>query len=63
MEDDALVESGKKTDRPQPMAALAAAKRAKAAKLDRLSRDAFFLFGLQKAGVAFVCADMPDANS
>ena len=60
------VESGKKADRPQLMAALAAAKRAKAklvvAKLDRLSRDAFFLFGLQKAGVAFVCADMPDAN-
>ena len=60
------VESGKKTDRPQLIAALAAAKRAKAklvvAKLDRLSRDAFFLFGLQKAGVAFVCADMPDAN-
>jgi DNA invertase Pin-like site-specific DNA recombinase len=48
------------------MAAFAAAKRAKAklvvAKLDRLSRDAFFLFGLQKTGVAFVCADMPDAN-
>ncbi len=32
------------------------------AKLDRLSRDAHFLMGLQKAGVRFVCADMPDAN-
>ena len=33
------------------------------AKLDRLSRDAHFLLGLQKAGVPFVCADMPHADS
>ena len=32
------------------------------ARLDRLSRNAHFLFGLQEAGIDFVCADMPFAN-
>ena len=60
------VESGKRDDRPQLAAALEACKLYGAtlviAKLDRLSRDAHFLLGLQKAGVKFVAADMPEAN-
>lgn len=60
------VESGKRSDRPQLQAALNACRLFGAklviAKLDRLSRDAHFLLGLQKAGVDFVAADMPDAN-
>lgn len=60
------VESGKKADRPQLEAALAACRLHGAklviAKLDRLSRDAHFLLGLDKAGVDFVAADMPNAN-
>ena len=57
------VESGKNNERPQLAKALAHARKTKAtlviAKLDRLSRDAHFLLGLQKAGVPFVACDMP----
>jgi DNA invertase Pin-like site-specific DNA recombinase len=60
------VESGKVDNRPKLEAALTRCKltgaRLVIAKLDRLSRDAAFLLGLQKAGVDFVAADMPDAN-
>jgi DNA invertase Pin-like site-specific DNA recombinase len=60
------VESGKRADRPQLEAALAACRLHGAklviAKLDRLSRDAHFLLGLDKAGVDFLAADMPNAN-
>jgi DNA invertase Pin-like site-specific DNA recombinase len=60
------VESGKNADRPQLAAALKACRiygaRLVIAKLDRLSRDVHFLTGLQKAGVRFVAADMPDAT-
>jgi DNA invertase Pin-like site-specific DNA recombinase len=60
------VESGKKADRPQLAKAFQACRvfgaKLVIAKLDRLSRDAHFLLGLEKAGVDFVAADMPQAN-
>jgi len=60
------IESGKKADRPQLMAALSYAKRAGAcllvAKLDRLSRNVLFLASLMEAGVDFTACDMPEAN-
>jgi DNA invertase Pin-like site-specific DNA recombinase len=61
------IESGKNNDRPELAKAIHRAKVTGStlliAKLDRLSRDAHFLLGLQKAGVAFVAADMPQANA
>ncbi|OGX82201.1 recombinase family protein [Hymenobacter coccineus] len=61
------VESGKQNRRPQLAAAMALAKAQGAtlliAKLDRLSRNAGFIFALRDAGVDFVCCDMPDANT
>lgn len=60
------IETGKNDDRPQLARALATCRLTGAvlviAKLDRLSRDAHFLLGLEKAGVEFVAADMPNAN-
>jgi DNA invertase Pin-like site-specific DNA recombinase len=60
------IESGKRDDRPKLAEALSLCRLHNAtlviAKLDRLSRDAAFLLGLQKAGVRFVAADMPEAN-
>ena len=60
------VESGKRADRPKLAEAMALCRLHGAvlviAKLDRLSRDAHFLIGLQKAGVRFIAADMPEAN-
>ncbi len=62
------VESGKRgtESRPQLAKALENCRLTGAvliiAKLDRLSRDAHFLLGLQKSSVLFVCTDMPQAN-
>lgn len=64
------VESGKNCARPKLAAALAACRLRRAtlviAKLDRLARDAAFLLDLQKDlqrhGLKFVAADMPEAN-
>ena len=60
------IESGRKSDRPQLAAALAHARRSKAAlvvaKLDRLSRNVAFLSALMEAKVDFVACDNPTAN-
>jgi DNA invertase Pin-like site-specific DNA recombinase len=61
------VESGKRaSNRPKLAEAIQCCRAYKAklliAKLDRLSRDAHFLLGLEKAGIDFVAADMPNAN-
>jgi DNA invertase Pin-like site-specific DNA recombinase len=60
------VESGKRSDRPQLLAALAHAKATGAtvliAKLDRLARNVAFISNLMESGVEFVAADMPMAN-
>jgi DNA invertase Pin-like site-specific DNA recombinase len=62
----AEAESGKHADRPALANALHDCKLKKAmlviAKLDRLSRDAHFLLGLEKVVVDFVAVDMPNAN-
>ena len=61
------VESGKNNQRVQLAAAIDRAKREGAvlviAKLDRLSRNASFIFTLRDSGVNFQCVDMPDANT
>jgi DNA invertase Pin-like site-specific DNA recombinase len=60
------VESGKRADRPQLAAALAACRLHGAkliiAKLDRLARNVAFVSNLMEAGVDFVAVDFPQAN-
>ncbi|HLN25020.1 MAG TPA: recombinase family protein [Patescibacteria group bacterium] len=64
-------ESGKRADRPQMLAAIATAKASGAAlifsKLDRLSRDAGFIFALKaeldREKVKIVCVAIPDLNT
>ena len=61
------IESGKNNQRVELGAAIERAKQEKAvlviAKLDRLSRNASFIFTLRDSGVNFQCVDMPDANT
>jgi DNA invertase Pin-like site-specific DNA recombinase len=61
------IETGKNDRRPQLSAALKQAKDSGAtlliAKIDRLSRNAGFIFNLKDSGVDFVAVDMPDANT
>src|SRR5712692_5724907 len=60
------IESGKRSDRPQLLAALVHAKATGAmiviAKLDRLARNVAFISNLMESGVEFVAVDMPMAN-
>lgn len=60
------IESGKNNERPKLAEAIERCRLTGAvlliAKLDRLSRDAHFLLGLEKAGIDFIAADMPNAN-
>ena len=60
------VESGKHSERPELARALTECRLRRAtlviAKLDRLARDAHFLLGLERSGIAFTAADMPNAN-
>jgi DNA invertase Pin-like site-specific DNA recombinase len=60
------VESGRKNDRPQLAAALAACRKHRAvlvvAKLDRLARNVAFISNLMDSGIEFVAADMPQVT-
>ena len=59
-------ETGRDNERPKLREAMALCRVRNAtlviARIDRLSRNAHFLLGLQEARVRFVAADMPDAN-
>lgn len=61
------VESGKNNNRPNLLQAIEDCKNNNAtlliAKLDRLSRNAAFIFTLRDTQVKFKCVDMPEANS
>jgi DNA invertase Pin-like site-specific DNA recombinase len=61
------VESGKQNDRPQLARAIESAKLTRSTllvgKLDRLSRNAGFLFKLRDSGVELAAADMPELNT
>ena len=59
-------ESGKRSDRPELLKALAHSRRSRAtlliAKLDRLARNVAFTSSLMESGADFVAVDIPQAN-
>ncbi len=61
------VESGKRSDRPELLKAMAHARRTGAtlvvAKLDRLSRNVAFLSALMESRVKFIACDNPNASN
>lgn len=61
------IESGKNDKREKLLSALAYCKENDCtlliAKLDRLSRNASFIFKLKDAGIKFIAVDMPDATN
>jgi DNA invertase Pin-like site-specific DNA recombinase len=60
------IESGKKNDRPILKQAIELCKSENAtlviAKLDRLSRNVYFISQLMESGIKFICCDMPTAT-
>jgi DNA invertase Pin-like site-specific DNA recombinase len=60
------IESGRRKDRPQLMAALEVCRRSRAtlviAKLDRLARNVAFVSALLESRMKFVAVDMPEAD-
>jgi DNA invertase Pin-like site-specific DNA recombinase len=60
------IETGKSSERPELLKALAHAKRTGSklviAKLDRLSRNVYFTSYMMESGVDFIACDMPNAN-
>lgn len=60
------IESGKNNNRPELMKAIACAKQQGAlliiAKLDRLSRNVFFISSLMESKVPFKACDLPEAD-
>ena len=61
------IESGRKDNRDALAAAITAAKQTGGtlliAKLDRLARNAAFIFALRDSGVKFCACDIPEANT
>jgi hypothetical protein len=66
LEEFTEINSGKRNNWIQLQVAIDLAKKKRAtlliAKLDRLSRNAAFIFTLRDRGADFVCADKPKAN-